>query len=472
MPPTLALVLGYAFVYWLFRQDMRERKLTSSALWVPILWLMVIASKPVSFWLESIGIHSGGSKVEGNHIDLVVFLGLIVASIVILSRRGFSWGEFIAKNKILVLLYVFLVFSSLWAEQSFPTMKRAIKDFGNVSVALVLLTETNPLQAARMMFVRSSYILFPLSIVFIKYYPALGRITGRTGDSFFSGMAWHKSSLGEIVFLCGLFIVLDLMEMHHESRGEKRRLAKWIRYGLLMMGFWLVYTCGSVTALFCFTIGCCVIWGTGRLVRLKNPGLILIRCVAAFLCLFIMEKTFDISDTILHAVGKNKSLTGRTEIWEMAMEAKTPAMLGTGYLAFWNTSYARAIQKEFDGMMNSAHNGFLDMYLDGGFIGLGLLILLMVKWGINSIVGTLRGTLSGRVALMIWVLSIIFNYSETALFRLDPMWFILVVMMIDCPALRRRADISTSAAKAKFRRKEAVETSEVPVPNILAWRAC
>ncbi len=45
----------------------------------------------------------------------------------------------------------------------------------------------------------------------------------------------------------------------------------------------------------------------------------------------------------------------------------------------------------------------------------------------------LGGTLFGRVGFMTWVLAIIFNHSETAFFRLLPMWFALLLMMIECP---------------------------------------
>jgi exopolysaccharide production protein ExoQ len=433
MPPILALWLGYGFIYWLFRADRKHRSM-SSALVVPFFWLLIVSSRPVSFWLSWIGLQTGGtSNLEGNPVDLVIFLGLMIAAVVILGRRGFSWTEFMGRNGLLIVIYLFLLSSSMWAEHGFPTVKRVVKDFGSVIVALVILTELNPMQAIRTVFVRAAYVLFPLSIIFIKYYPAIGRTTGRTGDSMFCGVCMHKSSLGELAFILGLFIVVDLLELTKEGGPANSRVNRLIRYGLLLMGAWLVHTCGSATALICFAIGCIILWGSGHLVRLQHPVRVLSYCVVLLAALFAVEKALDVSGMVLDALGKDRSLTGRTEIWDLAKHSGTNPVLGVGYFSFWTSAAAESIQQYFAGTMNSAHNGFLDMYLDAGMIGVSLLLLLMLAWGGRSMKRMLAGTVFGRLGFTIWVLAILFNHSETAFFRLMPMWFTLLLMLLRCP---------------------------------------
>ena len=433
MPPILALWLGYGFIYWLFRTDSKHRGM-SPALLVPFFWLLIVSSRPVSFWLAWIGLNTGGTNnLEGNPVDLVIFLGLIVAAAVILVRRGFSWPEFAGRNVLIIVAYLFLLSSSMWSEHSFPTVKRVIKDSGAVIVALVLLTEANPMEAIRTVFIRAAYVLFPLSVIFIKYYPSIGRITGRTGDSMFCGVCMHKSSLGELAFILGLFIVVDLVELRKEGEPANNLINKLIRYGLLLIGAWLVHTCKSATALICFALGCIILWGTARLVRMQHPVRALAYCVVLFACVYAVEKGFDVSGMILDALGKDRSLTGRTEIWDLAKQSGTNALLGVGYFSFWTSAAAESIQQYFAGAMNSAHNGFLDMYLDGGMVGVSLLLILMLIWGGRSMKRMLAGTVFGRLGFTIWVLAILFNHSETAFFRLMPMWFTLLLMMLRCP---------------------------------------
>jgi exopolysaccharide production protein ExoQ len=380
--------------------------------------------------MECLGIRSGtGNNLDGNPIDLAMQLGLMIGAVLILNRRAFSWGGFISQNKLLIVTYGFIMLSSVWADNSFPTFKRAIKDFGSVLVALVFLIERDPMDAIRTAYVRIAMVTFPLSVVFIKYFPEIGRRPSRAGDAMFNGVGWHKSNLGALVFLFGLFVVIDLLALR---KAGADRIHRWIRYGLLAQGAWLCYTCGSATSLICFTIGCFLLWGCARLVRLANPALMVFRCLAFGATLFVLEKTFDLSGVILTSLGKSKDLTGRTEIWEMVENANIPFLTGTGYWSFWHTKEATAIQEAFV-EMNSAHNGFLDMYLDTGMIGLSLLIALVLLWGGRALKRMLGGSLFGRVSFVIWVLALFYNNSETAFFRLDPVWFTLLVMSMNCP---------------------------------------
>ena len=275
MSPQLALGLTVALIFWLFRRDMRLRELPSSALWIPAVWLAMTGSRPVSLWLEAInGIplpgmtHIGAS--EGSPLDMVVFLGLIVAAVVVLTRRAFDWPAFVQTNKALVIIYLYLILSALWSEYSLPTFKRALKDFGGVLVALVLLTEVDPLAAIRIVYVRVAYLLFPLSVVFIKYFPGIGRLPSRGGSYLFTGVSTHKNTLGVLVFVLGLFLVVDLWMMRQQS--ERQKTDEWIRYGMLAMGLWLLFTCSSMTSLTCLILGCFLFWVMGTSCGCRNQA--------------------------------------------------------------------------------------------------------------------------------------------------------------------------------------------------------
>jgi exopolysaccharide production protein ExoQ len=434
MPPAVALLLCAGFIFWLFRKDMELRRASSNGVWIAGVWLAVISSRPVSYWLSLVGIQGGAtSNLEGSPLDLAVFLGLMVAAVVTLGRRGFNWGQFSGRNKALVLIYAYLVLSAVWAEHGFPTLKRAVKDFGMVLVALVLLTEAEPLEAIRIVFVRVSYLLFPLSVVLIKWFPELGRTVGRGGDFIFSGVCEHKSSLGCTVLVMGLMIVVDLVAIRDSRTQRKPRIALWIRYGMIAMTLWLLLICQSATGLICFVLGSCILWGTKRLLRLGNPRQMIFRCLAVLFCLVVIEETFDVSTAIMTALGKNRTLSGRTEIWDIVEQAQTDPLLGSGFYSFWESGAADTAVKRFAGVLNTAHNGYLEMYLDGGLIGVGLLIGVLLAWGRRSIQRLLEGSLFGRTAFMFWVLAILFNNSETSFFRFNSLWFALLLTMVACP---------------------------------------
>ena len=70
---------------WLIRRDTARRDGLSAALWIPTLWVGILASRPVSAWLGS-----GGSvdTLEGSPLDRLFFFGMIFAALIVMSRRA------------------------------------------------------------------------------------------------------------------------------------------------------------------------------------------------------------------------------------------------------------------------------------------------------------------------------------------------------------------------------------------------
>ncbi len=73
------------------------------------------------------------------------------------------------------------------------------------------------------------------------------------------------------------------------------------------------------------------------------------------------------------------TLTGRLPLWEELMDriAERP-VLGYGYLGFWDAERVEDLGETFQWEIPHGHNLYLDVLLDGGVIGLFLLLLLDV----------------------------------------------------------------------------------------------
>ena len=185
----------------------------------------------LSYWLGWLGIQAGPvSRQEGSTLDLVVFLLLILSAVFVLKYRAFNWGWFVRDNKALILIYAYLALSATWAPDAFPTFKRVFKDFGNVPVALVLLTGQNPLQGIRTVFARVAYVLFPFSMLFINI---CNNCNPQSGGGKTTHRGCQRSMLGtQGLFVFGLILVLDLMEIR---RGGDKILHQWIRWGMLFL---------------------------------------------------------------------------------------------------------------------------------------------------------------------------------------------------------------------------------------------
>jgi len=434
MSPQIALYLCYGMILWLVRKDMAWRKAGSRMLLIPAAWVAIQGSRPVSYWFGGGG---SESSAEANPINTIVFALLIVSAVVVLRKRNLDWGALVRANRALFLIYFYLALSAAWSELPVVTLKRLIKDFGAVLVALVFLTEADPGAAVRAVYVRVAYLLFPLSVVFIKLFPDIGRQANRAGDNMFTGITTQKNSLGEMAFVVGLVILWDLVEIYRgESRpGKKFQLA--VRAGLLLMGLWLIRTCDSQTSMLCLTLGSLVFFGCARVVRMRHGKRVLITVLSVTIGLAALDKTFNLSEVVIKALGRNPTLTGRTDIWRLVLDAKTDPLHGAGFYTFWDSSRGKAIIEAFM-RINEAHNGYLEMYIDGGIVGDILLVLMLLAAGGKVINDLFAGAPLGKIGLIFWFLPIVYNFSETSFFRLDVLWFTFVLVALKMPPRARQ----------------------------------
>jgi len=91
-------------------------------------------------------------------------------------------------------------------------------------------------------------------------------------------------------------------------------------------------------------------------------------------------------------------------------------------------------------LIPTAHCGYVDIYLDGGVIGLALLFFLLVAYGRRLMRNMLEDRFQ-RVRFAIFIVMIIYNLSESMYFRLSPIWFTTLLVMVDFPypkAARRK----------------------------------
>src|SRR5579872_1131678 len=205
----LTLLASFAVSLWMIRRDGRWRRFSSAALWIPAIWVGLGSSRGLPFWLAQIGLVGGGqsNRLDGNPVNLVFNNGMFLLAIVVLIRRRFRWGQYVFANKGLFLFYAFVLCSAVWSPFFVPTLKRWVQESGWLLIAPIVLTEPNPAASIRVMFVRVSYILFPVSIPLIRYFPNIGRTLTYHGSMLVCGVADHKNSLGQLCFVFCLMLI-------------------------------------------------------------------------------------------------------------------------------------------------------------------------------------------------------------------------------------------------------------------------
>ena len=138
--------------------------------------MFLAGSRWVSSWLNvAPTLASANDYAEGSPVDRAVFSGLIVAGIES-SREERSIGiGLVVNNKWIILYLVYCLASIAWTDDPTTLMKRSVKELGNPIMALVILTEPRPYEAIGVVLRRLAFLMLPLSVLFVRYYPELGR---------------------------------------------------------------------------------------------------------------------------------------------------------------------------------------------------------------------------------------------------------------------------------------------------------
>lgn len=446
MPPQLALLLCFAFIAWLYRTD--RRKISGSwDLLIPGFWFALVSSRSPAAWLHPE--MDVDSAQEGSPINLIVYFVIMLLAWIVLARRRFNWAFFFRNNGPLLLLYLYFVVSFLWSDMPFLSLKRIFKDFGTVLVALIMLTEPDPFAAVRLVFVRVSFALFPLSVCFIKYIPSLGRMMSKSWELMYTGVATHKNSLGAFIMVCCLMLVLDVIELRRHNADGRFKMSLRLRYLMLLLGAWLMRVCDSKTSLLCTIIGLLVLWRGKQLVQMRRPGAVLVGYLALLLFLALLQPILGLEDLALEALGRNASLTGRDQVWKMIGQQHINPVVGCGYEVFWDSLAARDYRAEGGTTIVSTHNGYLEVYVDGGAVGV-LLLAVMLGTGFRKIVARLSGGdlfIVGRLMFLIAILC--HNWSESSYFRLGPVWFTLITTIISLPPVLSEGLLSQASVAPK-----------------------
>jgi exopolysaccharide production protein ExoQ len=422
--PALFLCLG--FITWLVVRDCKSRPSVSRVVWIPTFFLLIIGSRPLSIWL---GVDSGNGG-ESNPWDQVFFLATIGVSFLISRSRRVQWGKVFASNLPLLALYVFFAISVLWSADPLGSTKRLIKDFGLLFVISVMQTEKNPLEAIRAVYVRCACVLFPLSVVFIKYFPAIARDYAKDGTIAFSGVTMQKNALGEIVLVFTLFSLWDYLE----RRDAKFRWSRipWDRLALLAMGLWLMHMSKSQTAFLCLIAGSALLLRRGWLASRAVSQMVLIGALALPFLLYAAQRFSAVIAPMVQALGRTMTFTGRANIWEHITAKSVNPLIGAGYWNFWGARGGLAIAQAMDTPIPNAHNGYLDIYLDGGLIGLGLLFLMLAAYG-RRLTRNFSTNLYLRVRFALFIVMMMYNLSESMYFRMSPIWFTTLLVLVDFP---------------------------------------
>jgi exopolysaccharide production protein ExoQ len=271
------------------------------------------------------------------------------------SKRGFTTGSVLAFSAV-----GFLCLSSLWSLAPETSIREGI---------IYLFVIIGVIGIARTMDA-DEYMHLLSWCCFLSAIASIFVLIGLPTDEI-RGIFSSKNVLGQVMATGALATL-------HDIRVARRRYLGKLCMLFVMLG--MAYASKSTTALlaallFCGISGFDSLWRKGGAARMA--GVILAVVLAP-----VIIVTVAAPDTFLEMIGKDPTLTGRTEIWAYVIQDiwKKP-LLGWGYFGFWSVSNPAALEI-FDAMgilLPHAHNGLLECLLNIGVIGTALFASILIR---------------------------------------------------------------------------------------------
>ncbi|HEY3707150.1 MAG TPA: O-antigen ligase family protein [Terracidiphilus sp.] len=453
----IATAITVAFIYWLFRMDRHEEKRVSWALWIPIIWFGIICSRPVSFWLQpDRGSDFMNRYTESSPIDAAAYGALILAGLWVLNRRAPRVKQFLQVNLPVILFFFYCALSLMWSDDPMVGFKRWFKAAGEMVMVLLIVTDPDPEYAISRLYTRIGFVLLPMSVLFIYAYPELGTTYDPTEHvTMYTGVTTFKNLLGVTCMACGLGALWSFIGAHQDRRMANRARHLIAQGIALVLAVALVIRADSMTSFSSLMLAGGVMAASWLIWVQRRPpalvGAVLAAIGAAGFALFLSSGA-----GILEELGRNPTLTGRTMIWKAVLAQPINPLIGAGFESFWMGNRMESVWSMSQRGIQQAHDGYLELYLNLGWLGVALLGTLIVTGYFNGVSLFRRDPQAGRLRVTLLTAAVVYAFTEAGFRMLSPDWFgflLAITAMPIAPAVETRVN-APSTLQGTRRAKE------------------
>ncbi|MCJ9707921.1 O-antigen ligase family protein [Bordetella hinzii] len=390
------------------------------AVWLLVGLSLLFAIVPDTLSVGELGPQATHTVMQGSMLRQVQYASLFLGAAIVAWRHlPVMLTNLRASNLFLLLLVVYCLASTAWSPYPDITLKRTVIFAGLVLIGLAVAPPlSGPRQFLRVVLGTYSLVLV-LSFFVALLVPSVG-VDALLGNAW-RGITWQKNMLGSIA---GFAVLLWLREWVMTPRIRRLAIA-----GFLFSAFMLVMT-KSATAILVTALGAGVyLISRKRFLGGQHTGQILLLGGLLFLLYFLlvffvavgrMPQVDDVVQVVTSLFNKSSDLTGRGEIWALVdIAIERHKLLGIGYSAFWvgEGGPAQFIGDKLGWLPGQAHNGYLDILLDLGQVGMGL-FLACLFWHVVSILRLYRiDREDAAMHLGICVTIMVSNFSESQILR-------------------------------------------------------
>ncbi len=399
--------------------------LTCYSLLLTTLFFSFVGTTEGILSLRKASLTSAGVMTEGLAIYGVIY---IIATIMFYFKFN-QKREIFPGNWIIFTLFAYSFISIIWSLAPLMVVKSSVHFLGMIFLAAVmgqLLNEDGAL------FIRNlaifSGIMAAASIFIVVFYPKLGIFFPEegVGQIRWAGIARQPNTLG---IMCIIGVLSNMLVIMNE---------KTIFKIIALLSLILVIIClrgsHSVSSILIFlflVLGFISLkiffYETKLATKLILIFIYVVGCIVLMLALYSVYPHYFDYTNILKYFGRDASMTGRTQLWDMAFKAfHAKVLFGWSFDNLGSLFQVGAFKHKL--IYGQFHNGYLDLLVRGGIIGFILTGLFILY----TIVVTLKSDPKDMVfffKILCVLFILIHNISEASIMRSPSLqWLILLII--------------------------------------------
>lgn len=305
-----------------------------------------------------------------HNVELIAFYGILCLLLIPFYKTVIA-GLF--ENKLIAALPLLAIVSAVWSQAPSRSITFGVTALLNAAFALYLVNRFSRAQQLQLLVMLGTITLL-ISYFLIGAFPRIGLDHKEGLAHAWQGMFGHKNHAGMVM----IYLLIPILCLELRSNLQRASRGLYVIATLL-----LIVMSQSRTAwlLLVFTLGCS---GIVKLLKRYAPKdrLVLTVFIVTAAILLCVAGFFEEANIAI-MLGKDPTLTGRTEIWAAVMHPimKRP-LLGYGYDAFWiGFKGEAAVTAMMVGAANlgNAENGVLQVWLELGAVGVLLVFLQLYQ---------------------------------------------------------------------------------------------
>lgn len=380
-----------------------------------VVLTLVTACRAFDTFLSTVGEHPSGGYVEMNESSplrfawLALLYGISLALLVYHHRADLL--RLASQNKLLIAAIGYIFCSTFWAFDNTASLRRATAFALTATFCAYLALRYKPIQLLKLA-CWALLVVAVASVFAVALFPGFSvEEYGRKLGSW-KGVSCINTAFGRFMAL-GVLVTWSLRRVDWGLRNVDVLVLL-----LFLVCLFNADAATSILAVFAGFTSILMIWSRS-VFNIDLPAKTLVGVMFGAIAVMTVPLYFE---EVLDLVGRDATLTNRIFIWGAAFEQgwQNP-VFGVGYESFWIAgNAAQAFYNMFgsaDTQLGNGHNGYLDAWLELGFVGLAFVLALLAQ-GFSRVIKVLTRTDSPFAefygGLLVFIL--IYSIAEKVIF--------------------------------------------------------